>query len=88
MPLWTQGGSFRADECFSLRQRSETLPLRLGLKGCVSAEAPVDVLVQENVYLCIVLLELSLYFGFCSVSALKRKLRIPGKVKTSHSVGK
>ena len=47
---------------------------RTGARGCV--------------YLCTVLMELCLCFGFCSVSALKRKLKIPGTVKTSHSVGK
>ena len=74
--LWTQEGSFRADECFSLRQRSMSLPGHQWTQWCKRMPLPVH---RSSGTLC---------SGFGSVPALKRKLRFPGKVKTSHYVGR
>ena len=56
LPLGTQEGSFGTDECFSLRQRRESLSPETGPEWHVSAEAPVDALVQENASTCVLLL--------------------------------
>ena len=88
LPLGTQEGSFGPNECFSLRQRSMSLTKDRPGRACPCGGASGYTGARECLYLCTVVKELCLCFGFCSLSALKRKLRIPGKVKTSHSVGK
>ena len=74
LPLRTQEGSFRADECFSLRQRRESLSPETGPEWHVSAEAPVDALVQGDASTCVLFLGNSSVFWILLCICSEKKI--------------